>query len=129
MAKSKILRQENEEKIIINDDCSKCSVCMMECPVDAIFEGAEKMEVDQRWRQYMEDRISEVNIDLNCTLGTVNITGKELLEMKTGDVLKLDQSPKDPLIISAKGLPKFTGYMGAYDNKKAVKIQDRICEE
>ena len=92
------------------------------------FQG-EKLEVDQRWRRYMEDKILDLNIDMSCTLGTVNITGKELIEMRAGDVLKLDQSPKDPVIICAHGLPKLTGYLGAYDNKKAIRIQERILEE
>jgi len=92
------------------------------------FQG-EKLEVDQRWRRYIEEKIQDIDVDISCTLGTVNITGKEIMEMKIGDVLKLDQSQKDPLVVSAQGLPKFTGYLGAFGHKKAIRIQEKILEE
>lgn len=43
----KIELNNNGDKIIINDDCTKCGVCVEECPVDAIFEGILTMEVDE----------------------------------------------------------------------------------
>ncbi|MEE8399605.1 MAG: flagellar motor switch protein FliM [Desulfobacterales bacterium] len=90
---------------------------------------SEELEVDQGWRRYFENRIMSMDVDICCILGTVNITGRELLEMKVGDVMPLDQRPKDPIIIQAEGLPKFRGYMGAYNNRKAVRIHDKIGRE
>lgn len=90
---------------------------------------SEELEKDQGWRRYFEDKILNVDVDITCILGTVNITGRELLEMKVGDVLQLDQSPKDPIVVEAHGLPKFNGYPGASGNKKAVRIQGRITKE
>lgn len=92
------------------------------------FQG-EKLEADQRWRKCIEEKVMDLHVDLSFTLGTTDITGRELLNMKVGDVFQLDQSPKDPVIINAEGLPKFRGYMGAYKNKKAVRVKDRIYAE
>ena len=44
--KSKILRKDNEDRIIINNDCTKCDICVLECPTEAIYEGPLRMEVD-----------------------------------------------------------------------------------
>lgn len=48
MAKNlkKILLKENEGQIIINSDCTRCGICVLECPTDAIYEGEKIMEVD-----------------------------------------------------------------------------------
>ncbi len=30
----------------INDDCISCGACVPECPVDAIFEGTSRFDID-----------------------------------------------------------------------------------
>ena len=31
---------------LINDDCIACGACLVECPVEAILEGADKYSID-----------------------------------------------------------------------------------
>ena len=89
------------------------------------FHG-EKLEVDEMWRSYLEEKIKKMTINLSCTLGRTKITGKELLEMKVDDVIELDQKTSDPIIVSVEGIPKFNGYPGTYSNKKAIRISERV---
>jgi len=89
------------------------------------FHG-EKLEVDEMWRSYLEEKIKKMTINLSCTLGRTKITGKELLEMKVDDVIELDQKTSDPIIVSVEGIPKFNGYPGTYSNKKAIRINERV---
>ena len=84
----------------------------------------ESMEVDQRWRGYIEGRIRNLAVNMDCTLGTTRITGRELLEMKVGDVMLLDQKLSDPVIVSVEGTAKLKGYPGTYNNRNAVKIEE-----
>ena len=77
----------------------------------------------------MEKRIMEVKINLSCTLGTGRITGRELLKMKVGDVIQLHQKTSEPVMISTEGIPKFQGYPGSINNKKAIKISGRLNKE
>jgi len=92
------------------------------------FQG-EQLEVDQRWRSFMKRRIMDMEVSLACTLGTAKISSKAVLEMKVGEVIRLDQGPKDPTVISTEGLPVFRGFPGTYNNKKAVEIVERISKE
>jgi flagellar motor switch protein FliM len=86
----------------------------------------ERLEVDQRWRRYIERKIRGMTINLGCALGTTSITGRELLEMKVDDVLLLDQKVSDPIIVSVEGTTKFKGYPGTCNTKKAVRIEGRL---
>jgi flagellar motor switch protein FliM len=86
----------------------------------------ERLEVDQRWRAYIEGRIRELEVNVGCALGTTRITGRKLLEMKVDDVMLLDQKVSDPVVVSVEGTAKLKGYPGTYNNRKAVRIEQRF---
>jgi len=92
------------------------------------FQG-EKLEIDQMWTRYIKEKVKELKINLSCTLGKAGITGRELLEMKVSDVIQLDQEVSDPVIISVEGVPKFIGYPGTCNKRKAIKIKERVNKE
>jgi len=92
------------------------------------FQG-ERLEADHKWRSYIERRIQELRIDLGCSLGTAQVTGKELLEMKLNDVLVLNQKVSDPIVINVEGIPKFKGRAGTYNKRKAIRIEERLNRE
>ena len=92
------------------------------------FHG-EKLDLDETWRQYISTRINELTVDLICILGTTKITGRELLEMKVDDVIKLDQKMNDPLTVSIYGIPKFRGYPGTHSKNNALRISEKKKKE
>jgi len=89
---------------------------------------SEKLEVDQTWRNYLEDQIGGMKVSTSCILGRATIIGKELLEMKVDDVIQLDQKVNEPISISVEGIEKFKGYPGARNQLKAVRIVERLPE-
>ncbi len=89
----------------------------------------EKIEVDTRWRKHIAEKVRDLALDVSCTLGATKISGREILEMKTGDVIQLEQKTSRPIMVNIKGIPKFLGYPGTCNKKKAVKIEQRINKE
>lgn len=86
----------------------------------------EKMEVDSTWKKYFYERILEAKVELSCTMGKATIKGGELLNMKIDDVILLDPKIGNIVTVNVERLPKFRGYPGACNKKKAVKIIERI---
>ena len=86
----------------------------------------EKMEVDSSWKKYFEEKVLEASVELNCTMGKATINGGELLNLKIDDVILLDQKTGNTVTVNVECLPKFRGYPGACNKKKAVKIMERI---
>lgn len=84
----------------------------------------ERLETDYKWRKYLENKIREISLKLNCNIGTAKINSKELMQLKVDDVILLDQKIGKPIVVNIEGLPKFEGYPGSCNNKKAVKISD-----
>jgi len=87
---------------------------------------SEKMNIDKSWKKYIQERIRETTVELSCTMGMAKINGAELLSMKVDDVIMLDQKLCNSVIINVENIPKFRGYPGACNKKKAVKIIDRL---
>jgi flagellar motor switch protein FliM len=88
----------------------------------------EAKEVDKEWRRYIEKKIMDMDMELSCTIGMANIKAEELLGLKVDDVIILDQNPGNNTIIKIEGIPKFKGSPGSCNNRKAVKISERIKE-
>jgi flagellar motor switch protein FliM len=86
----------------------------------------EKMAVDQSWRKYIQERIQETMVELSCTMGMAKINGSELLGLKVDDVIMLEQKSGNSVIVNVENIPKFKGYPGAFNKRKAVKIIDRL---
>jgi flagellar motor switch protein FliM len=89
------------------------------------FQG-EHVETDQNWRRYIEKQISAMTVEVSCTMGKAMVNSRDLLQMKVDDVLPLDQKIGDTIVVNVEGLPKFKGYPGSCNNKKAVKISEKM---
>ena len=87
---------------------------------------SEKMDIDQNWKRYIQERIQETMVELSCTMGMAKINGADLLSMKVDDVIMLDEKFGNSVIVNVENIPKFKGYPGACNKKKAVKIIDRL---
>jgi flagellar motor switch protein FliM len=92
------------------------------------FRG-ETLGVDEMWRKTLAKKIGELKVNVSCSFGHSRITGRELLKMKVDDVIVLDQRPEDPVIVRVEGIPKFTGYLGALRQNKAIRIDGRLNRE
>ncbi|ACU90810.1 flagellar motor switch protein FliM [Desulfomicrobium baculatum] len=82
----------------------------------------ERLEIDHAWISRFRDRLMETPVDMNVTFGTTQITGRQLLDMKVGDILMLDQDEDDMLSGRIHGILKFFGLPGFVKGNKAFKI-------
>ena len=76
-------------------------------------------------RSEVLNKINSVDLDLSVQLGTTNIMIDEVLDLKEGDIIKLDQNINQDLIVLINGKKKFTASPGLIENKLCIKIADR----
>ncbi|MGA9177301.1 MAG: flagellar motor switch protein FliM [Desulfobacterales bacterium] len=86
----------------------------------------EKLAIDQSWQKCIQERILETMVELSCIMGMAKVNGAELLGMKVDDVIMLEQNTGNSVIVNVENIPKFKGYPGACNKRKAVKIIDRL---
>lgn len=70
--------------------------------------------------------ISSTVLELSVVLGETRITIDDLLELGKGDVLKLNQSIEEPLIMKSSEEPLFYVQPGSQKNNVAVQVIDEI---
>ena len=58
-------------------------------------------------------------------LGSLQITAERLLNLKTGDVIQLNQDVSDRLVATVEGIPKFKGRVGVMRGNRALRIEER----
>lgn len=76
----------------------------------------------------LEGMVKEAVVPVTAELGTSQISIQEFLSLHTGDVLELDQTIREPLLIKVGNIPKFAAQPGKQNKKMAVQIFDLIKE-
>ena len=87
---------------------------------------SERLEVDVTWLQRLIKRLLLIDVEMSAVLGTMVVTPRQLLELKVGDTLTLQQDATEPLRLQVEQIDKFRGIAGLSKGSRAVKITEKI---
>ena len=87
---------------------------------------SDQLEVDHEWINRFIEQVREASVQLSVELGRTMMTGGDLLHLKTGDVIMLEQDISDPLTVKVEGISKFKGFPGMIKGNKAIQISEEI---
>ena len=76
-------------------------------------------------RNEILNKINPAPLDLSVILGTANVLINDVLELKEGDVIKLDQKIDEKLYVLINNKKKFEAMPGKKDGRICIKIADR----
>lgn len=82
----------------------------------------ERLEIDHAWISRFRDRLMETPVDMSVTFGTTKMTGRQLLDLKVGDIILLEQDEDDMLTAHVQGILKFLGQPGFVKGNKAFQV-------
>lgn len=75
-------------------------------------------------RQKMIQKLNTSNVELSVLFGSADISLGEFLELKEGDIIKLDTLTTDDLIVKVNGEKKYFARPGTLNNNVSVKITE-----
>ncbi len=87
---------------------------------------SDQLEVDHVWMERFRAQLREAAVDIRVILGTTEIRPRELLNLKVGDVIQLDQDVTDPLAAQVQGVKKFRGIPGLWRGNKAFQVLEVV---
>jgi flagellar motor switch protein FliM len=82
----------------------------------------ERLEVDHAWISRFKERLMETPVEMVIRFGETQITGRQLLSLKPGDILMLNNDEDDLLEAEVQGVRKFQGIPGQVKSNKAFQI-------
>ncbi len=83
---------------------------------------SEQMEVDRTWMNRFRKGLMQAKVNLVVELGSAEISGSDVVQLKKGDVIPLEQYAREPLAIYVEGIRKFTGCAGVYRGNRAIQV-------
>lgn len=88
----------------------------------------EKKKSHPGVEEALKEQLKQTMIPLRAVLGTSTISVSEFLNLAQGDVIQLEQSPDDQIVIKVGEKPKFLGQPGTIKGRLAIQIQEVLIE-
>ncbi len=92
-------------------------------PIKEILDAGLQSDVDEtddRWIAALRDEIMTANVDLDCKIVERELPLRDVLELKSGDVIPVEMP--DKITITANGVPVFESALGILKGHYALKI-------
>lgn len=87
----------------------------------------ESDQTDKKlWTSIISDQLMDTNVDLKVSLGETQISVSDLMKLKKGDVIPLDQDATGELDLRLEGTKKFKCYYGIHHGTVAVQVTRNI---
>ncbi|HEY0683083.1 MAG TPA: flagellar motor switch protein FliM [Steroidobacter sp.] len=86
--------------------------------------ASDRVEHDERWVSALKEEIEDADVELTTLLGRSKVTMRQLMEMKTGDILPCDFNGRATIL--AEDVPIFKGTFGVSNGQQAVQVEERI---
>ncbi len=87
---------------------------------------ADSFEFDKQWPERFVERLRSSPVSLSVELGRTELSGREIVNLKRGDVIPLEQHYSDNLNVYVEDILKFKGQPGSYRGSQAVEIMSIV---
>ena len=87
---------------------------------------SDQLDVDKAWTNRFKSGLLKSYVDIFVELGRAQILGKDIVNLKKGDVIPLEKYASDPLDIYVEEVKKFKGFPGNYKGNQAVQISSIV---
>ena len=77
---------------------------------------------DATWLGALRAAVELTEVNMSVELGTAELTTREVLNLKVGDLLAIETRPDDPLGVSVEGIRLLTGVPGVSRGNNAVRV-------
>ena len=81
-----------------------------------------KEELSEETKDILDNRVKNTWVPLSVNIGTATLAMKDIINLKKGDIVKLETNVNDDILVLVETKPMFYAKVGAKGKKKAVKI-------
>jgi len=85
-----------------------------------------KEELSEETKDILDNRVKNTWVPLSVNIGTATLAMKDIINLKKGDIVKLETNVNDDILVLVETKPMFYAKVGAKGKKKAVKVTGLI---
>ncbi|GGA98517.1 flagellar motor switch protein FliM [Agarivorans gilvus] len=85
---------------------------------------SDKQDTDQRWSSALTDEIMDVPVGLHTKLLETELTLRQLMELKAGDIIPIEMP--ETAMLYVEDLPSYRVKLGKKNEKMALKIDTKL---
>jgi flagellar motor switch protein FliM len=99
-------------------------------PIKQKLASGFQVESDQTdkklWTSTIMEQLMETEVEMKVDLGETEISVEDLMKLKMGDVISLDQDATGEFDVQIENVKKFKGYYGIHHGSVAVQITRKV---
>jgi flagellar motor switch protein FliM len=99
-------------------------------PIKQKLSSGFQVESDQTdkklWTTIIRDQLMETDVNVKVNLGETEIKLKDLMNLKVGDVIPLDQDSTGEFDVQIEGVKKYKGYYGIHHGTVAMQVTKAV---
>ena len=117
-------------RIEIEGDGGEVHVAMPYSMVEPIREllntglQSDRDQVDERWLTALREEVKEAVVEVSSTLTEAEISLRELMNLKAGDVIPIEFPAQ--VVLKAESVPTFRGKYGVSRGNRSIKVTEAI---
>lgn len=121
-----------EVEMIFEDVSEKMYFCLPYSTIEPLKEKlkarfqSESMESENSWMGRIEESLNSIPVEMRAQLGTASITAREILQLREGDVIQLNERTGSKIGIFISDILKMYGVGGSLRGNKAIKVTDFV---
>lgn len=85
---------------------------------------SDKMDTDVRWSKALRDEIMDVPVNIRAKLMDVDLSLRDLMELRPGDVIPIDMP--EAATVFVEDLPTYRAKMGKSGDNIALKVTEKL---
>jgi flagellar motor switch protein FliM len=85
-----------------------------------------KEEMSEETKGILDKRVKNTWVPMTVNMGMSLLNMRQIINLKPGDIIKLETNVSDDLVITVENKPMFYGKVGTKGKKKAIKITGLI---
>lgn len=85
---------------------------------------SDRTDTDDRWITALREEVRGAEVELESTLSSVQLSLRDIVNMKPGDVIPIDMP--EQVTLRAEHVPVFRGTLGVSNENLAIKIVEQV---
>lgn len=85
-------------------------------------------DMEDAFSAQLQTLLKDADVNVVGQLGRATLSIKDLLSLKTDDVITLNTGPDDPIVIFVQKIPKYLGIPGVAKGNRAIQIKNLLTK-